>query len=221
VGEVSGTAKVKPPQTDEEWARNTQRRIEQVEHPASTRIGAWVLSTNPDTGDLIASHVEGGAVRLASPPTGEAADSVAIEWSNMKVERRTPQTGSGYVPVQWDTIVTSTSDWSVSEGSTEVAVPSDGMWLVKYHLQVEGSQYTIHKARLDIDGVPAMAARHNTYFENPFEPSLYMSEIFPLSAGALIVCNAWEQGNASVTFGSSSNDPSICTSLSLTRLPIG
>lgn len=217
---MSGTAKVKPPKDDAEWARNTQRRIEQVENPASTRIGAWVLSTDPESGNLIASNVNGGAVVLANQPEVEGdADTVASEGSALKVERRTTQSGSGYVRVAWDTIAFATDDWSVSEGSTEVAVPSDGLWLITYHLQGTSDSGSTHKARVNIDGTPVMATRQAPY--TAIEPSLYMSETFPLSAGQAISAFSWMVGGASHSFGSSSSDPSICTALTLTRIPIG
>lgn len=217
---MTGTAKVKPPKNDEEWARNTQKRIEQVEHPSSARIGAWVLSTDPESGNLIASNVNGGAVVLANQPEGEGdADSVDRTGSALKVERRTPQSGSGYVQVAWDTVAYTTDDWSVVEGSTEVVVPSDGLWLITYHLQGISDSGSTHKARVNIDGTPVMTTRQAPY--TAIEPSLYMAETFPLSAGQGISAFSWMVGGASHSFGSSSADPSVCTAMTVTRIPIG
>lgn len=216
---MSGTAKVKPPKDDAEWARNTQRRIEQVENPSSTRIGAWVLSTDPESGNLIASNVNGGAVVLANQPEGEGdADTVTSEYSAVKVERRTNLTGSGHFPIVWDTVVTSTSDWSVSEGSTELSVPSDGLWLISCRLQSPNVPNNYCKARVDIDGVGRMAARHIPY--TGAEATMNMSEPFPMTAGTGVVLSAYFAGG-SFTWGPSSSDPSVVTSLSLVRLPIG
>ena len=220
MGEVSGTAKVKPPQTDEEWARNTQRRIEQVEHPASTRIGAWVLSTDPESGNLIASNVNGGAVVLANEPSGEGgADTVASEYSSIKVERRANQSGSGYLPIVWDTVAHATSDWPSAEGVAEVAVPSDGLWLVHAHLQSPVTSGSTCKARVVFDGVPRMAARHLPY--TGAEVSIYMTEPIQLTAGTTVGLEGWLTGGANFTWGPSDNDPAVVTFLALTRLPNG
>lgn len=62
----------RPPQTDAEWARDTDRRITNVEHPEALRAGGWVISPEEGTGDLIASHVDGGSVRLAEVPASDA-----------------------------------------------------------------------------------------------------------------------------------------------------
>ncbi|WP_228044544.1 hypothetical protein [Rhodococcus pyridinivorans] len=211
---------MKPPKDDAEWARNTQRRIEQVENPASTRIGAWVLSTDPDTGNLIASNVNGGAVVLANQPEGEVeADAISSEYSAVKVERRRNQSGSGYVPIAWDTVAHSTPDWSVSEGSSEIAVPSDGLWLVTCHLQSPSTTGSTCKSRLNIGGTPVMSGWFTPYTAT--EVSIYMSEPFQMTAGTGVSLYGWLTGGANFTWGPSGSDPSVVTSLSLTRLPIG
>ena len=43
----------KPPTSDAEWARNTERRIAHLESPNTVRIGPWVISSQD--GDLIAT----------------------------------------------------------------------------------------------------------------------------------------------------------------------
>jgi hypothetical protein len=62
-----------PPRGDKEWARETQRRVEALETPITARIGPWVFSAQPGTGNLIASHVDGGSVLVAQVPSSDAA----------------------------------------------------------------------------------------------------------------------------------------------------
>lgn len=79
----------RPPRTDAEWARDTNRRLSDVEHPDAARAGPWVLSADAESGDLIASHVDGGSVRLAKVPASDTnPDTVVVEeedailWTN-------------------------------------------------------------------------------------------------------------------------------------------
>lgn len=220
---MTGTAKVKPPKNNAEWARNTQKRLDQVEHPASARIGAWVLSTDPDSGDLIASNVNGGAVTLANPPVaGEDADTVTSSGlPYIKVERQTNQSGSRGTPVDviWDTITAQTPEWGFTANSSAVAIPQDGTYLVCYHLAFRNSSNVVNKATLSLDGVAKMAQEVNP--SDAWFCSFYMSETFDLNAGSIVTCQAYVSGSGTMDFGASSADPSVFTSLSLTRLPIG
>lgn len=69
-----------PPRTDAEWARDTNRRLANVEQPDAARAGPWVLSADAESGDLIASHVDGGSVRLAKVPSSDQdPDTVVVE----------------------------------------------------------------------------------------------------------------------------------------------
>lgn len=220
---MTGTAKVKPPKNNAEWARNTQKRLDQVEHPASARIGAWVLSTDPDSGDLIASNVNGGAVTLANPPVaGEDADTVTSSGlPYIKVERQTNQSGSRGTPVDviWDTITAQTPEWGFTANSSAVAIPQDGTYLVCYHLAFLNSSNVVNKAILTLDGVAKMAQEVNP--ADAWFCSFYMSDTFDLNAGSIVTCQAYVPGSGTMDFGASSADTSVFTSLSLTRLPIG
>lgn len=220
---MTGTAKVKPPKNNAEWARNTQKRLDQVEHPASARIGSWVLSTDPETGDLIASNVNGGAVTLANPPVGgEDADTVTSSGlPYIKVERQTVQSDSRgvVIPVIWDTITAMTPEWGFTANSTDVAVPQDGTYLVCYHLAFYNPSNVVNKAVLSLDGIAKMAQEADP--SDSWYCSFYMTETFDLNAGSVIQCGAYVSGSGTMDFGPSSADTSVFTSLSLTRLPIG
>ena len=58
----------RPPRNDPEWARDIQRRVEELEGSRSVRIGDWVLNQNRN-GDLIASTMSGVTIVLAESPT--------------------------------------------------------------------------------------------------------------------------------------------------------
>lgn len=220
---MSGTAKVKPPKDDAEWARNTQRRIEQVEHPSSARVGPWVISTDAESGALIASHVNGGAVVLANEPEGEAeADTVSSGWSHLKVSRQTPQPLSpgNHMPVQWDTVNSQTEGWSAAPGSSTLVFPDSGVWLMTYNLRYGATTYEGCTGRIYLDGSPVLSGKSqpNQYLS---EPSILCSSTFSVSAGSELYCTAAITGNTSTTVGPSGVASSDVTSLSLLRLPIG
>lgn len=220
---MTGTAKVKPPKTNAEWARNTQKRLDQVEHPASARMGAWVLSTDPDTGDLIASNVNGGAVTLANPPVaGEDADTVTSSGlPYIKVERQTNQSAPRGTTalVIWDTITSQTPEWGFTANSTDIAVPQDGVYLCAYHLAFLNPSAEVNKGVFLLDGIVKMSQEYNP--DTSWYQSFYMTETFSLNAGSIISCGAFVPGGGTFDFGASGADTSVFTSLSLTRLPIG
>lgn len=219
---MSGTAKVKPPKNDEEWARNTQRRIEQVENPSSTRIGAWVLSTDPESGNLIASNVNGGAVVLANQPEGDAeADAVSSGWSHVKVSRQAVQTATAgnHTSVVWDTVDSQSDDWSVGAGSSTLVIPESGLWMVVYNLILNTASNVAVTSRVYIDGAVRMSNRTSG---GGVEPTLYSTDLFTLNAGTELYATSWLNGaSGSYTFGPSGTTPSTVTSMSLTRIPIG
>ncbi|TCN51776.1 hypothetical protein EV641_109167 [Rhodococcus sp. SMB37] len=220
---MTGTAKVKPAKDDAEWARNTQRRLEQVEHPASSRIGNWVLSTDSDTGDLIASNVNGGSVVIANEPEdGGDADVVASGWSHLKVSRQNPQTLSAgnHIPIEWDTVDTSTDDWNVATGSSTLVFPDSGIWLMTYNVRYGLNSAVAATGRIYLDGSPVVSGRHQPS-GTASEPTILCSSTFSVSAGSELYCTAWLSGGGNYTVGPSNTVPSDVTSLSLLRLPIG
>lgn len=43
-----------------EWARHIESRLRALENPRSIRLGNWLLSVSPNTGDLVADHIPTG-----------------------------------------------------------------------------------------------------------------------------------------------------------------
>jgi|GEM_PF-5854469 len=66
----------RPPRNDPEWARDIQRRVEELENSTSVRIGNWVL--NVKDGNLVASTMSGVTVVLAESPTTAATTRSAM-----------------------------------------------------------------------------------------------------------------------------------------------
>lgn len=139
---MSGTANVKPPKNDAEWARNTERRLAQTEHPASARAGNWVFSTNPETGDLIASNVNGGSVIIAKEPApSEDAnpDTITAASYQVTMTRTALQSiPSGGTTVIWDGVLTQIGNgWGTGPGATTVTAPVSGVYRLSSTLQWE------------------------------------------------------------------------------------
>lgn len=139
---MSGTANVKPPKNDQEWARNTERRLTQAEHPLSARAGNWVFSTNPDTGDLIASNVNGGSVIIAKEPVpSEDAnpDVITAASYQVTVTRTALQAiAAGGNTVIWDGVLTEIGEgWGTGPGATTVTAPVSGVYRMSSMLQWE------------------------------------------------------------------------------------
>lgn len=54
------------PESDAEWARSVERRLNALERPATARVGSWVLSEDRD-GNLIAVNSRTGASKTIAP----------------------------------------------------------------------------------------------------------------------------------------------------------
>ena len=67
----------RPPKDDQELMRDVDRRIRRLEQPSTARVGSWVVATDPGTGGLVATHQNGGGVRLANVPDGSNPDEVS------------------------------------------------------------------------------------------------------------------------------------------------
>lgn len=214
---MTGTAKVKPPQNNAEWARNTQKRLDQVEHPASSRIGQWVLSTEPDTGNLIASFVNGGSIILASPPDpGTSPDDVveAQPLPSLKLKRVADQgiPANGQVAVQWDTLARSIGEWGTTTLPVEtVTVPEDGLYLMFYKFVRCASNDNFSKGFIWINGVPMSS--QEVWPSLGYYQSYYLSELLEMNKGDAIDCGAYS--NAGGVFGSSRLYPNNITTLTV------
>jgi hypothetical protein len=141
---MSGTANVKPPKNDAEWARNTERRLTQAEHPLSARVGNRVLSTNPDTGDLIASNVNGGTLILAEKPApSDTPDIITSPACAVVVGRSSLQSiPSGGAFVAWDSTLAEVGGaWGTGSGTVPaLTVPQSGLYQIaaSIHWQTGG-----------------------------------------------------------------------------------
>lgn len=214
---MSGTANVKPPKNDQEWARNTQKRIEQVENPTATRVGEWVLSTHADTGNLIASHVDGGSVVLAiKPAASQSPDEVAdntVPYIKLERQQNQQENRGSVALVQWDTVASQTRDWGFSAPGTDIDIPVNGVYEIKYHLAFLNASSVVNKAVLMVNAVVVGTQEYDP--SDAWWCSFYLCDTFTLNSGDIISCGAYVSGSGTFDFGSSGVDPSVHTSLSI------
>lgn len=222
---MSGTVKVKPPKNNQEWARNQQRRTEQLENPTATRMGDWVLSTQPGTGNLQASHVDGGSVVLAGKPepSADADTVVGAGFPCLKVERVATQVenaGSSH-PVDWDTLAHASPEFNFFPPRSEIVIPSNGVWMITLNLCFLGNSLLISKAIIDIDGIVVRAEENREVDAGGGYATFSIVDLFPLTAGSIVRARAYRQGGGTFGFGTTTADPNARSSMSLTRLPVG
>lgn len=222
---MSGTAKVKPPRNNEEWARNTEKRLGASENSTAVRVGAWTLSTQEDTDNLIASHVDGGSLILGvKPAASEEPDDVqdTDQQPYIKVERQQNQAearGSSHL-VLWDTLVQQTGGWGFTPTATDLVIPQDGVYAINFNLIFRNQSSVTNKAIFLIDGA-VRDAQEQFWSGGATYCNFYLANTFPLSAGQIISAAAFVSGSGTFDFGASGADPTVFTSLSLTRLPVG
>lgn len=221
---MTGTPDVKPPQNNAQWARNVEKRIGGVEHPTSTRLGDWVLSTDETTGNLIASYNNGGSIILAEPPPG-GIDPDAISTSGLpfiRVVRANPQAivANTSTNINWDTIQKSTSEWQFTAPGTDLVVPRAGYYLCVlnvYTTLATDKAYSM-AVGLAVDGAAFTVAEQ--YYTDAASATMASgcSDVLRLGAGAVL--NAAVLSAGAVSLGISPRGVNAITSLAVMRLPI-
>jgi hypothetical protein len=219
---VSNQVPVKPPKNNAEWARNVEKQLDTPD--SSVRVGKWVLSTHPETGALIASHIDGGSVVLANQPApSEDADAIASSGQPLiKLERQANQQeprGTTAL-VLWDTVAYQTDEWGFVPTATDIGIPETGVYRITYHLAFLNQSSVTSKATVFLDGVVKMAQEFNPHTDEPWWESMYISEEFPLTAGTIVSCGAYVAGSGTFDFGASGADTSVYTSLVITKLAV-
>lgn len=220
---MTGTAKVKPPKDNAEWARNVQSRLDQVEHPASSRVGSWVLSTDPDTGNLIASFVNGGSIILAkAPEAGTNPDDTVTTQPLPRIQlKRIADQGipvGGQTAVSWDTQIRNVGGWGVTTLPVDtITVPEDGLYLLDFKLVRNESNDNFSKGFVQING--NVIESQEIWPSNAYYQTYYLSDQLDLLAGDKIVGGAYSNGGG--LFGVSDLYPTMATSISLYCLERG
>lgn len=216
---MSGMIKLKPPKNDAEWARNTEKRLNAAENTTSIRVGEWVLSTSADTGNLIASHVDGGSVVLAVKPAASANPDEILDSAEpyIKVERQQNQAearGSVHL-VQWDTVASQTAEWGFSAPGTDLDVSENGIYEIIFHLAFLNSSSAVHKGLVYINGSAVMAQELNPHVDDPWYVGMYLADTFALNSGDIISAGAYVSGSGTFDFGTSGADAGVHTSMSI------
>lgn len=223
---MTGTPKTKPPKNDEEWARNVETRLNQAEHPVSTRAGNWVLSTDPNTDNLIASYVNGGSVILSAPPEGGLDDPDAVApagFPHIKVTRALTQsiTSGGGVYIDWDAVARTTGGFGFTAPGRSVTVTQAGIYLIT--LNVYGTNTASAAinlaAAIIVNDQEAFALIENFYTDaGSVAMSTGVTDTIQLAAGDAVSGQLIVSSTMSI--GTSARSGNCVTSLSITRLPI-
>lgn len=141
-----------PPATDAQWAREVERRLAGLETPESLRAGPWVIAPQPQTGNLIASHSEGGARLLGQVPPPDASGEPDIVYDDTDGAEPAPEpepppplddtcsvTRNASQLVSNATVTTATlnvTDWDISSSGsamangTGITIRRDGIYAV-------------------------------------------------------------------------------------------
>lgn len=213
---MSGTPLLKPPRNNAEWARNTEKRQKAVEHPTSQRIGRWVLSEQADTGNLIASHVNGGSTVLVTPPdpSDEAgADEISTDVSVLSLTKTVNQAVAvGSTVITWDDVRADYGGWTsgvISGGLADITVPISGVYhlTTTLHFQVGGG---LSAVAIRINGVSQLLS--NLVEPNGGSwPSVSVVGTVPLLSGDILQVAAGRNVSATNVGGSgASTPPSPC-----------
>lgn len=217
---MSGTPNVRTPRNDAEWARNTERRIQQVENPTSVRVGQWVLSTSPG-GALIASNVGGGSQVLAVPAVGDEVDPDSVrdqDRMTFKARRINVQTMPQDVvtPVVWDAVDWAVGDWGglTSDTFSSVSVPVDGKYLVVGKLVWVDSNDLARRSVLSVNGTSVDT--HVVFPYNNLADSNRNVEVLDLFAGDAIALSGWPDSDLDI--GAAASDLNSFPSLSIVYL---
>lgn len=217
---MSGTPKLPAPKDDAEWARNTQRRVEGLETPASQRVGDWVVSTGP-TGALIGSNVNGGSgVILQVPVAGdENPDTVAVGSPKVKLQRNTLQaiTGNTWTVIAWEAEEFQVGQWvSNANGATIVTVPEDGVYQIVVRTVWPGLSTARAGSGIRVNGV--ILTEHfdfNSGSAYPRRPTVI--DTFSLTRGDVIAGMCWVNPGASHGLDSSGGVFYLYSSLCVTK----
>lgn len=136
------TERERQPETDAEFARDVDRRLDESEQPESARCGDWTISTEDGTGNLIACHVDGGCILIGEkPPAGVDPDGLHETPPEKIPEHKTPRikvkggaksigTGSLTTYDVWNTTVDyeePPNTWT--HDATNFTIPLDGDYL--------------------------------------------------------------------------------------------
>lgn len=157
-------SKDKPPRDDRELVRDMDDRIDKVERSSATRVGKWVLSTSPDTGNLIASYVDGGSVVLAPPPPDgqkpdEEVDQSAAVLRARRLEDQSLKTGDNRL-VAFDKLDAQNGGWRQSnridpgdDTYTSFLTPEDNLYLINVKVVFHSKSTRTRTVALSVDDI--------------------------------------------------------------------
>lgn len=222
---MTGTARTRAPKTNQELMRDVDQRIGKLEHPAATRVGAWTLSTSGDTGNLIASHVDGGSVILSKvPPTNQAPDeTVDTGLPDLKLRLVGPVEipENAVTDITYDTVEYANGQWVFNDQTgaapgdiRNVRVQVAGLYLIVQKIQWAENHSTHVKSLLAVAGVTSET--QETWPAGSVSAAHYITTVQWLPEGAVIASKVWSE--LVLKIGQSGVDPGSFTTLSVTCL---
>ncbi|ADD81135.1 gp30 [Rhodococcus phage ReqiPine5] len=210
-----------PLRSDADWARTVEERMDDLETGPATRVGDWVFSTDPDTGNLIASHVNGGGRQIAAvPPPGTDPEFIETVMPILKLQCQTPTpmpNSYNRLVIPWDTVEIQIGSWGVggSEVMPSVTVPEDGVYRITFRPTFTGNDSPNKRAFVTIDGIDVMLG-DQPGSSGMVGPLVY--DTFPLSAGQVIEASAAKDGLFTMGLGPNATSPDITTSMTIERI---
>lgn len=220
---MTGTTSVKPAQTNEQWARNVDTRIQSVEHPTTARVGQWVLATDDNTGNLIASNVNGGSVILTEPPPG-GVDPDAISTTGQPYIRCSLVNGQAVAAatltnIAWDSVQVATSEWQFTAPGTDLVIPRSGVYqvILNVYSVTSGALGAQTAIAINING-SAFTLSEPAISENRMARGC--SDMLRLGAGDVITGQILITSGGGYTIGVSPRGPNAYTSICLKRLDV-
>lgn len=230
---MSGTSSVKmkaPPKTNAEWARSVDKRAGELENPDSQRIGLWVLSTDPDTGNLIASHVDGGRRIVARVPTSKDPDTVDMDDAiTLKLRREATQIipQNTWTLIHWDSTEVSHGEWGnlITGAYPEdaILIPETALYLIILTVIWNASTSSRKQAAIMIDGAIRDSDSEDGASGQGVSGSIWamnqVVKVYPLHENALIEAAAWAAASDAtfrqIGVGENAN---VFTSISITKV---
>ena len=224
---MSGTARMRQPRTEAEWARDTARRIESLENPMSTRVGHWVITTDYATGNLVARHAYGGGVLLSRvPEPGTDPDATTGGGAPiLRLRRTTTQSiaANVQVPVLWDSVDIADGGWNVGSSGPiqDIFIPTDGLYLLTYKLAWTQNTVGTKRAAVFVNGTDILDAQEvATDTSVAVSPINYITNTHQLTAGSWLTFTAHPVGSGPHDIGPAQEALNV-TTLSLVCLREG
>lgn len=218
---MTGSSRVdRPPRDDAELARDIVNRLDDVEHPVASRVGPWVITARPGTGQLLASHVGGGSVVLANVPEAGADPDAVVElpteppappvipthadWdlSTCGVRRTANQSINN---ATWTMVDYNTTDWDLRRDAAAqadgdgITIRDAGVYSVEAEVRFAGHATGVRIVSVDVTGATGYGYRPMLALPNAADPltqCVAFTKVF--AAGDTVRVFAWQNSGGAL-----------------------